>query len=185
MAEFKKLSAVEAVNTVSDTASVLIEEDGVIKRAPKGEIGGGVKVASTAEVGQTIVVKAVDEAGNPTEWECADLEKKPDMVLRCNTNPLSATVDNIEIVSGSMDAILTAYEEDRCPIVNVEIIYYYNEGNRKRSILSADTCFYSGYFYISCFANSCVTAGAPVHMRIRFIEGDTIDTVSVKQITVS
>lgn len=35
MAEFKKLSAVEAVNTVSDTASVLIEEDGVIKRAPK------------------------------------------------------------------------------------------------------------------------------------------------------
>ena len=30
MVEFKKLSAVEAVNTVSDTASVLIEEDGVI-----------------------------------------------------------------------------------------------------------------------------------------------------------
>ena len=50
MAEFKKLSAVEAVASVSDTASVLIEEDGVIKRAPKGEVGG-VKVASTAEVG--------------------------------------------------------------------------------------------------------------------------------------
>lgn len=42
MAEFKKLSAVEAVASVSDTASVLIEEDGVIKRAPKSEIGGGV-----------------------------------------------------------------------------------------------------------------------------------------------
>lgn len=39
MAEFKKLSAVEAVNEVADTANVLIEEDGVIKKAPKNEIG--------------------------------------------------------------------------------------------------------------------------------------------------
>ena len=69
--EFKKLSDAEAVATVSDSASVLIEENGVIKRAPKGEVGG-VKVASTAKVGQTIVVKAVDADGKPTEWECAD-----------------------------------------------------------------------------------------------------------------
>ena len=38
MAEFKKLGAVEAVATVSDTASVLIEENGVIKRAPNDVI---------------------------------------------------------------------------------------------------------------------------------------------------
>ena len=38
--EFKKLSAVEAVETVSDTANVLIEENGVIKKAPKTEVGG-------------------------------------------------------------------------------------------------------------------------------------------------
>ena len=37
--EFKKLSAVEAVETPADTANVLIEEDGVIKRTPKSEIG--------------------------------------------------------------------------------------------------------------------------------------------------
>lgn len=184
MAEFKKLSAVEAVASVSDTASVLIEEDGVIKRAPKGEVGG-VKVASTAEVGQTIVVKAVDEAGNPTEWECADLGKKPDMVIRCNINPLHATVDNIEIVSGSMDTVLTAYEEGRFPIVNIEIIYYSNERNRKRSLLSAETCVYSGYFYVSCFANSMATEGSPVHMRIRFNDDGTINTLWVEQITTS
>ena len=70
--EFKKLSAVEAVEVVGDDASVLIEENGVIKRAPKDEVGG-IKVASTAEVGQTIVVKAVDAEGKPTEWECADM----------------------------------------------------------------------------------------------------------------
>ena len=39
--EFKKLSAVEMIETVSDASNVLIEEDGVIKRAPKEEVGGG------------------------------------------------------------------------------------------------------------------------------------------------
>lgn len=38
--EFKKLSAVEAVESVSDAAHVLIEENGAIKRAPKDEVGG-------------------------------------------------------------------------------------------------------------------------------------------------
>lgn len=71
MAEFKKLSDVEIIETPIDTANVLIEEDGVIKRVPKDEVGG-IKVAA-AEVGQTIVVKAVDENGNPTEWEAVDL----------------------------------------------------------------------------------------------------------------
>lgn len=37
-----------------------------------GSGGGGIPVPETAEVGQTIVVKAVDENGKPTEWECAD-----------------------------------------------------------------------------------------------------------------
>jgi hypothetical protein len=71
--EFKRLSDTEMVATVGDSASILIEENGVIKRAPKDEVGGGIKVASTAKVGQTIVVKAVDENGNPTEWECVDV----------------------------------------------------------------------------------------------------------------
>ena len=38
-----------------------------------GGSGGGSGVDVTAEVGQTIVVKAVDENGVPTEWECAEL----------------------------------------------------------------------------------------------------------------
>ena len=41
MAEFKKLSEVEAVRAVQDNANVLIEEDGVIKKAPKIAVGGG------------------------------------------------------------------------------------------------------------------------------------------------
>lgn len=39
--EFKKLSDVDIVETPSETANVLIEEDGVIKKAPKTAVGGG------------------------------------------------------------------------------------------------------------------------------------------------
>lgn len=38
--EFKKLSDVESVEVVAETANVLIEEDGVIKKAPKTQVGG-------------------------------------------------------------------------------------------------------------------------------------------------
>jgi hypothetical protein len=40
MAEFKKLSEVEQVETASDNATVLIEEGGEIKRVAKSEVGG-------------------------------------------------------------------------------------------------------------------------------------------------
>lgn len=40
MAEFKKLSEVEQIETASDNATVLIEEGGEIKRVPKKEVGG-------------------------------------------------------------------------------------------------------------------------------------------------
>jgi hypothetical protein len=38
--DFKKLSDVAVVETLADTANVLIEEDGVIKKVAKGEVGG-------------------------------------------------------------------------------------------------------------------------------------------------
>lgn len=74
--DFKKLSDVAAVEILADTANMLIEENGVIKKVTKDKVGGtsGLEVASTAKVGQTIVVKAVDENGKPTEWECDDLD---------------------------------------------------------------------------------------------------------------
>jgi hypothetical protein len=35
---------------------------------------GGIPIPNTASVGQTVVVKAVDENGRPTEWEAVDLQ---------------------------------------------------------------------------------------------------------------
>jgi hypothetical protein len=41
MAEFKKLSEVEIVESPADNANVLIEEEGVIKKVAKSAVGGG------------------------------------------------------------------------------------------------------------------------------------------------
>ena len=47
---------------------------------------GAIPAPATAEVGQTIVVKAVDDAGKPTEWGCVDF-----------------SVDNVGLVTNSPD----------------------------------------------------------------------------------
>jgi hypothetical protein len=88
--EFKKLSAVESVGAVSDTANVLIEENGVIKRTLKDNISGGIKLTSTAEVGQTIVVKAIDDNGKPIEWEC----DQPDILITEVGHHMPGSEDN-------------------------------------------------------------------------------------------
>lgn len=60
--------------TEADKAE-LVEE--VLEQMPK-QPSGGISVEK-AQIGQIIVVKAVDENGKPTEWEAADLPVVPDM----------------------------------------------------------------------------------------------------------
>ena len=88
--EFKDMATVDLVETVADTASVLIEEGGVIKRAPKSEVGG---------------------AGG-----------EADLVIGINNHIEYVTVDNISIVSGSVEAVYTAFENGKIPVVEVQII---------------------------------------------------------------
>lgn len=60
MAEFKKLSEVEQIETASDNATVLVEEDGEIKRVPKKEVGGA---------GGYIATLTEEDYNNPVvEW---------------------------------------------------------------------------------------------------------------------
>lgn len=58
MAEFKKLSEVEQIETVSDNATVLVEEGGEIKRVPKTEVGGG-------GAGGYIATLTIDDLNSP------------------------------------------------------------------------------------------------------------------------
>ena len=59
--EFKKLSDVEVVVEPSESTNVLIEENGVIKKAPKTAVGG----ANGASGFDMIVHTVVDEYGEP------------------------------------------------------------------------------------------------------------------------
>lgn len=88
--EFKKLSDVNSIEAMKDGLNVLVEDgDEIVKLAAnsmipedvalksdipedialKSDIPDAIPVPATAEVGQVIAVKAVDENGKPTEWE--------------------------------------------------------------------------------------------------------------------
>ena len=74
--EFKKLSDVAVVDTPADTANVLIEEDGVIKKVSKDNVVPTVEalpLPETATVGQTFKVSEIDENGKVTKIEAVDM----------------------------------------------------------------------------------------------------------------
>lgn len=61
------------MSTIKDLLGRMIDEINDSSDAI-GELSGQkIDTPSTAQVGQTIVVKSVDENGKPTEWECADM----------------------------------------------------------------------------------------------------------------
>ena len=61
--EFKRLSDVEVVAEPAESANVLIEEDGVIKKAPKTAVGG-----AGGSGCNTYFVVAVDTGGSSTRF---------------------------------------------------------------------------------------------------------------------
>jgi hypothetical protein len=50
--------------------------DSLLAKAFCGGAGGGADIDVTAEVGQTIIVKEVDENGKPTKWKSADYQPR-------------------------------------------------------------------------------------------------------------
>lgn len=91
--EFKKLSDVEVVETVSDVANVLIEENGVIKKAPKTAVGGS--------------------GGNV----------EPDMVITISGSiHVGSTSSQMSVTDGSVSAINAKLQASECPIVKVRHI---------------------------------------------------------------
>lgn len=87
--EFKKLSDVNVIESISDSTNVLVEENGtIVKMAANSmvpDLNGYAKTAdvipipATATVGQTVIIKAVDESGKPTEWEPVDMVDEANM----------------------------------------------------------------------------------------------------------
>lgn len=121
MAEFKKLSAVEAVEAVSDTANVLIEENGVIKKAPKDEVGTDMKKLSAVET-----VESVSDTANVLIEENGVIKKAPKTAVgggggfsNFDKNYYIITLRDSEpavFVTDGLYQALVAYCEEKIPI---------------------------------------------------------------------
>ena len=88
--EFKKLSDVEVVESPSDASHVLIEEDGVIKKAPKTAVGGA--------------------GGSSAE---------PDLLITVMSGINYATLDTSTITHGSVNNVMNAIRESRVPVIKI------------------------------------------------------------------
>ena len=79
MADFKKLSEVDLVEEVSNTANVLIEENGQIKRASKTKVGGAgsdsvIKTAIiTSSAYDSHVSNVAPNVGDPNTYSCKNM----------------------------------------------------------------------------------------------------------------
>lgn len=74
-----EFTAEDFENAIRATPNIGPNGNWFIGENDTGVFAGGVKVEG-AEVGQTIVVKAVDENGIPTEWEPTDIVKKTKLI---------------------------------------------------------------------------------------------------------
>lgn len=94
----KRINQLPVADALTENTNVLIEVDGSTQRIPADKIvqiddkllPTTVPVIQSAMVGQTVVVKAVDESGKPTEWEAADMAGGGGVAfvnLQSTTNP--------------------------------------------------------------------------------------------------
>lgn len=91
--DFVKLSEVTVLEEVSDTASVLVEQNGEIYRAPKTQVGGagGIKTAIIRDSGYLNAIAGVSTmAGKPPAYtyECINMTFEEAYDTMANGEPL-------------------------------------------------------------------------------------------------
>lgn len=151
--EFKRLSDVEVVAEPAESANVLIEENGVIKKAPKTAVGG---------------------AGG----------SEPDLVIGINNHIEDATIDNISIVSGSIDAVYDAFENGNFPEVEVQIVVptTTNSYIRTAKRIPAQIIFYGDALFISFVTSDKVGGFIDWTCRVVFYNNE-LDSFDKAQMT--
>ena len=87
---------------------------------------------------------------------------RADLVIRINADPSVATTDDIVIVSGSVEAVHTAFEQGKFPVVEVEIMVSsardtYARGGYK---VPAQVTFYGDTLLIRFIAEDIATTAA-------------------------
>ena len=121
MAEFKRLSDVEVVAEPAESANVLIEENGVIKKASKTAVGG---------------------AGS--EPDLVILLTAPAAITMATSDNTSVTIE-----SGSLDAVAEALRAGRPPVVKCKRFYITNGFDTSYPVVEGgvydcDVLYYNG-----------------------------------------
>ena len=91
--DFVKLSEVTVLEKVSDTASVLVEQNGEIYRAPKTQVGGagGIKTAIIRDSGYLNAIAGVStmvDGGPAVTYECINMTFEEAYETMANGEPL-------------------------------------------------------------------------------------------------
>ena len=92
--DFVKLSEVTVLEEVMDTASVLVEQNGEIYRAPKTQVGGagGIKTAIIRDSGYLNAIEGMKQsrAAMMTTYECLNMTFEEAYETMANGEPLMA-----------------------------------------------------------------------------------------------
>ena len=92
--DFVKLSEVTVLEEVSDTASVLVEQNGEIYRAPKTQVGGagGIKTAIIRDSGYLNAIEGMKQSKEAmmTTYECLNMTFEEAYETMANGEPLMA-----------------------------------------------------------------------------------------------
>ena len=156
MAEFKKLSDVAVVETPAETANVLIEEDGVIKKAPKTAVGG----SGGNEPDMVITVSA-----------------------KSNTQ---ITSDNYTITDGSVDNVFAAFHDGRYPVIKVRFYSNDNNAYTAiREEYDAYVCTYGESIWFSFISLNPFESGA-IYLHKVYMNGDgALDSSNLQKATLT
>lgn len=142
---------------------------GLVERTLTASDIGAIPAPATASVGQTVVVKAVDEGGNPTEWAPATLpDKLPNPNALTFTGAVSGSYDGskpltVDIPSGGGGSSETWNLIEHFTVENAALSYeiplqdgakeygvywlYTNGAVPKRSIMVSNTLAQYGVMY--------------------------------------
>lgn len=106
--EFKKLSEVEMIESLSDSASVLVEYGGEVKRVPAEKVGGGSGLPDGAESYNQLVT----DGENKAIWEERYGYKKAPVEKEIFNSTVTTTQPDGSSMAFSQDAIFNAVLND-------------------------------------------------------------------------
>lgn len=118
---------------------------------------GAIPAPATAEVGQTIVVKAVDDNGVPTEWEAVEVKGGKELKLLADLTPenvqeLTVTEDMDGNPLAEQEVYIEIYRQADAFNVDGNVNLYSTNGDKAILYWAAKTSTNDWYHYINAVA---------------------------------